>query len=331
MTFIIAEVGSNWTSFEDAMMSITLAKRCGADAVKFQMFEEIEMFGCDVDEQLRNNFYKNNPDHKGWLEIKRDKPTPLPKDWIPKLKLKADSMGIEFMCTSFSPEGLLYLDPYVKRHKIASSDLPYPELLRTARATGKPIFLSTGGSSLTDIDLALRILDNGQVVLLYCVSNYPSRNVNLFHLDRLSDITQKPVGYSCHTTDWYTPVSAVKHHGAVVIEKHFKIRDMETPDAPHSLLPEDFKKMVDAIRGEAACSFPDPQELEFQLKHKRRLIATSDILKGAILEYKGNFGVYRSLVEDAHGLTGFAADSVHGKTTTKDIKTGQSIGPGDFE
>lgn len=314
MTFIICEVGSNWTSFEDAKDSITMAKNCGADAVKFQMFSVNELYG------LRGHYGYADTD------VTHD---PI-KEWLPKLKEKADACGIEFMCTAFSPEGLRYLDPYVKRHKIASSDLSYPELLRTAAETGKPIFLSTGGCSLGDIDCALNVLGDSSVVPLYCVSNYPAKNVNLFSLDVLSKHVDRPVGYSCHTTDWYTPVSAVKHHSAVVIEKHFKLRDMDTPDSAHSLLPDDFKRMVDSIRGEVRCSFPDPQELEFRLKHKRRLVAITDIKKGEKLVYNIQYGVYRSLVEDYDGLTGFAVDVVNGKLASKDIKAGEPIGPNSF-
>lgn len=306
MTFIVAEVGSNFTSFEEAKDSITMAKNCGADAVKFQMYTNEEMYGFTV-----------------------TKNSSIDWDWVPKLKVKADSVGIEFLCTAFSPEGLKYLDPFVKRHKIASSDLSYPDLLIAAKNTAKPVFLSTGGSSFSDISMAKNYLDPNQTVLLYCISHYPSSNVNLFCLDKLKELGL-PVGYSCHTSDWYTPVSAVKHHGAAVIEKHFKLREMDTPDAPHSLLPDDFKKMVDAIRGEVTCHFPDPQEKEFVLKHKRRLIATKDIQEGEILIYNENFGCYRSLKDDPYGITGFAYIHVHGKIARVAIKQGDSITPASF-
>lgn len=306
MTFIICEVGSNWTSFEEAKDSITMAKCCGADAVKFQLFSFKDLYGHGNDD------------------------TALPKEWVPKLAEKAKACGIEFMCTAFSPEGLDFLNSYVGRHKIASSDLSYAELLEKASSYASPVLLSTGGSSISDIGIALNTLNKANTILLYCMSAYPSKSVNLFHIDKLHETFQVPVGYSCHTQDWYTPVSAVKHHGASVIEKHFKLKEMNTPDAPHSLLPDDFKKMVDAIRGEVRTSFPDPQELEFQLKHKRRLIAIKDIKAGELLVYKENYGCYRSLKEDSHGLSGFAYRHVDGKLALKDHKAGEPIVPDSF-
>lgn len=308
MTFIIAEVGSNFENFEDAKTSISLAKNCGADAVKFQMFSQKDLYGFNVDPESHN---------------------PIGA-WIPKLKEKADSIGIEFMCTAFSPEGVKLVDPFVKRHKIASSDLSYPALLKEVAKTGKPAILSVGASSITDINLALAHLQGApKVTLLYCVANYPSKNVNLFHLDALNDAFPPfGVGYSCHTTDWYTPVAAVKYHQAQVIEKHFKLRDMKTPDSPHSLNPDEFKLMVDAIRsGKPKINFPDPQEIEFQLKHNRRLIAIQNVSAGQALQYDVNYGCYRSLKEDREGLSGFAAEKVNGLLAKRDIKAGEPIGP----
>lgn len=317
MTFIIAEVGSNWTSFEDAKDSISMAKNVGADAVKFQLYTQKALYGHE------------------W-----DCPAPmweLPLEWIPKLAEKAAACDIEFMCSAFSPELLKLVDPYVKRHKIASAELTYPELLLAAKETGKPILLSTGGSSLTDIGVAIELIEglegNTEITLMYCVSAYPAKNVNLSAIDRLRlfRVAHKyacKVGYSCHTTDWYTPVAAVKYHGATVIEKHFKLRDMDTPDSPHSLNPEEFKEMVDAIKGKSdGVSFPDPQERAMLTRHNRRLIATADIRAGELLEYGRNFGCYRAISEDIHGLHGFAYRHISGKTCKEPLKAGDPITP----
>lgn len=313
MTFIIAEVGSNWTNFEDASNSISIAKQCGADAVKFQMYTPKEMYG-------------NIPQVEAMkcLNI---------SSWLPKLKEKADACGIEFMCTAFSPEGLREVDKYVSRHKIASSDLSYPGLLLAAKATGKQVLLSTGASSLSDIQLALNVLDKAAVSLLYCVSSYPAKNVNLFAIDHLKKYFSRwDVGYSCHTTDWYTSVAAVKYHGATVIEKHFKIRDMDTPDNGHSLAPKEFKMMVQAIRGERDhVVFPDPSERDMLLRYNRRLIVTTEVKSGNEFRYGENFGCYRSLVDDTEGLSGFLCDRVNGKIAIKAHTPGGPITSGSFK
>lgn len=307
MTFIIAEVGSNYRTFEEAKDSITMAKEVGADAVKYQMYSAKEMFGVGTSSKLS-----------------------LDPEWLPKLHEKAESMDIELMCTAFSPEGMKLIDPYVKRHKIASSDLPYVSLLETAKEIGKITYLSVGGASITDMSLAFDILEGTPMVPLYCLSNYPSSNVNLFSLDHLSRQFDRLFGYSCHTSDWYTAVSAVRHHGAVVVEKHFKLKDMNTPDSQHSLLPSDFKKMVDAVRGKISFAFPDPQEKEFVLRHKRRLMATVDIKEGETLHYGLNYGCFRSFEEDSEGLSGFAGQALNGKIAKRDILSATPITPDSF-
>lgn len=335
MTFVIAEIGSNWTSFEDAKDSITMAKNCGADAVKFQLYDWQSLYGFDGAE-----FADVATPNVVWTDRWH-----MPKDWLPKLAEKAKACGIEFMCSAFSPELLKAVDPYVKRHKIASAELTYRELLEAAKATGKPVLLSTGGSSLTDIQMAVKILFGevsfaslGGITLMYCVSAYPAKNVNLHSINRLRSyfgnaggcMVDYPVnyGYSCHTDEWYTPVCAVKYHGATVIEKHFKLRDMNTPDSQHSLNPEEFKEMVDVIRGKADhISFPEPQENGMLLRHNRRLICTSDVAPGDTLAYGKNFGCYRSLKDDVEGLHGFADQAVNGKICKVALKAGDPITP----
>jgi sialic acid synthase SpsE len=326
MTFIIAEVGSNWTSFEDAKDSITMAKNCGADACKFQLYTHEELYGIPGSPPtIINGVPTSEFDTM---------PGQLPKDWLPKLKEKADACGIEFMCSAFSPELLRAVDPYVKRHKIASAELTYRELLEAAKATGKPILLSTGGSSLTDIQMALEVLKGADVTLMYCVSAYPAKNVNLFSIERLRHELdgEYDVGYSCHTAEWYTPVAAVEYHSAAAIEKHFKLRDMDTPDSPHSLNPEQFKEMVDVIRGKADhICFPEPQERDMLQRHNRRLVATQDISPGQAFNYGKNFGCFRSLRDDSEGIHGFADQRVNGKTCKVALKAGDPITPGHIE
>lgn len=310
MTFIIAEVGSNWTTLQDCMLSISMAKKCGADAVKFQVFDHEDLWGYNT----------SLVPHK-MFQI---------KEWLPLLKEKADACGIEFMCTAFSPELVKAVDPYVKRHKVASSDLSYVELLRAIRETGKPVLLSVGASATLDIQAALSVLDKSDVTLLYCVSSYPCRDVNLFAIDELGEkFKDHDIGFSDHTTDIiYTPLAAVRHHGATVIEKHFTVLpDANTPDRPHSLTVDEFKTMVDYIRGNKSAQIgPTPSEKDMVLRHNRRLLATRDIAVGDTLEYGVNYGAYRSLVDDATGLSPFLSSKIDGRVSRKDHRVGDPIG-----
>jgi sialic acid synthase SpsE len=327
VTFIIAEVGSNWTSLQDCMTSISMAKKCGADAVKFQAFNRKALYGFDdrphVGESLAVTIDKQvGVDYP-------DEPWILPLAWLPQLKEKADACGIEFMCTAFSPELVKAVDPYVKRHKVASSDLSYVELLKAVKKTGKPVLLSVGASGMADIKAALGILHGSDVTILYCVANYPCRDVNLFTIDELGEaFPEYDVGFSDHTTDIiYAPLAAVRHHGATVIEKHFTVLpDTDTPDRPHSLTVDEFKTMVDYIRGNKSAQIgPTPSEKDMVLRHNRRLLATQNVAVGEPLKYGVNYGAYRSLVEDASGLSPFAASRVEGCLSKKEIRVGEPI------
>lgn len=308
--FIIAEVGSNFESFDDCIESIKTAYICGASAVKFQMFNSADLYGYDA-----------NPD----LQC-------LPKEWLGKLSLCAIDLGIDFMCTAFSPEGIKIVDPYVKVHKIASSDITDPKMLQAVKATGKPVILSTGAAEWLDIFYALHGNNRGwsgfgptaDVVLLYCNSAYPSKRHNLFAMDELKSFGP-PVGFSDHSTDViYAPVSAVRHFGAVVIEKHFKLREMCTPDAGHSLLPEEFKVMCDRIRS------PDigghnPEEDHMRHTNQRRLVVTKDLEPGTILKYGVNFGGYRSTQPTASPVSPMFWEDFDGGTISIRMPAGTAL------
>jgi sialic acid synthase SpsE len=320
--FVIAEVGSNWETFEHAKDSISLAKNCGADAVKFQAFSFEALHGWSTSIE---------GDHPYAYE--------LPLSWLPKLKEKADACGIEFMCSAFSPELVEAVDPFVSVHKVASSDLSYPQLLKAVAKTGKPVLLSTGASSRGDIQLALNTLLQvharpHEMIPLYCVAAYPALQADLRVMAEMEKVWG-PVGFSDHTPGTFMAIEAARR-GAVVIEKHFTaFPELETPDRPHSLTADEFKIMVDHIRGKRAPVIgPTPEEKAMLLRHNRRLIATKDISTNDKLMFGQNYGAYRSLEDDTRGLSPFGWNDPsygpEGKRATKAIQRGKAIGPGDF-
>lgn len=308
--YIIAEVGSNWSTFEDAKNSIALAKACGADAVKFQAYTPEALYGVAG-------------------EVKGV----LPLDWLPRLAEKARACSIDFLCSAFSPELMEAVDPHVAAHKIASAELTHVRMLEKARALGKPVLLSTGASGEADIRMALQVLGPTPVVLLYCVAAYPARGVNLKTIPLMKDMFHVPVGFSDHSADWGgTPVHAVKRTFACVIEKHVNFVGAEGPDAPHSLSTDEFRLMVKRIRDEEPLEIgPTAEERPMVLRHNRRLIATRAITPGDTLAEGQNFGIYRSLKDDTHALSPWAIDHVVGKRATRAIQAGDGVGPGDYE
>lgn len=313
--FIIAEVGSNWSSLEDCLTSIRLAKACGADAVKFQAYTSNALYGV-------------NPG--GYLDIIS---TALPHGWIPRLKAECDIVGIEFMCSAFSPELIEAVDPFVNVHKVASAEMTHIRMLEKLREIGKPVILSTGASGEHDIKMALEVLAETPTVLMYCVAAYPAGVVDLRNIRDLKSKFRTLVGYSDHSLDVLEIASAaICREGACVLEKHVTFIDIDadTPDSPHSLKADDFKLYVKSAKGlEVPLIKCGPEEKPMILRHNRRLIATCDIAAGDKFRENENFGIYRSLKDDTHAFSPFAINQVNGKTALKSIHAGNGIGPGD--
>lgn len=311
--FIVAEVGSNWKTLSDCLDSIYLAKACGADAVKFQAFDHHSLYGSG--DGIRDGA-------TAMAHV-------LPVEWLPKLKQHADSAGIEFMCSAFSPELAEAVNPFVNVHKIASAELTHLRLLQKTNSFGKPVILSTGASGEEDVSMALKQLAGCPTSLLYCVANYPARSIRLERIEEMRvRFNPHPIGFSDHTTDIFTaPSFAVNYFKAAILEKHVNFIDHLTgPDSPHSLNTKEFKLMIANVKRRKA--FFNEEE-EMFLKHNRRLIATRDIDPGDQVIEGENFGIYRSLSKDTHAFSPWLTDEINGKTAKKEIKAGQGIGPGD--
>ena len=324
---IIAEVGSNWRDLDDCKKSIVQSRLVGADAVKFQLFTPGELYG---------------PQHG--YEISQYS---LPHNWLPILKEKCDQVGIQFMCSAFSPEGYAEVDPYVATHKVASSECCHLRILEKLRELGKPVILSTGAKGKDDIRMALQVLtgtdeycrihglelDPVPVTLMYCVVAYPANEVNLDTIKTLRDQFHCDVGYSDHTTDVCNIPRLAVDKGATVIEKHFTIiPEVSTPDQPHSLSPDQFRNMVKSIRGELpAVIGPTPQERTALLRYNRRLIAIKDLNPGDTLIEGENFGIFRSLKDDTRAAHPFLVDQFIGKTAKVSLKAGDGLWIEDVE
>lgn len=321
--FIIAEVGSNWTTLPECLASIAAAKRCGADAVKFQLFNHAALYGWPIKE-IWDALYRISTTEAPVRVEDPEMEHSFPVAWLPKLADMAKSEGIEFMCTAFSPELVQVVDPYVSVHKIASSDATWPQLLDAVAKTGKPILLSLGAKRDTDrIATFFRMRQlTERTILLHCVANYPADFFDLSLFDGRHN-----EGLSDHTLGYSVAVAAA-NNDARVIEKHFTaFPDLDTPDRPHSLNPTQFKRMVDLIRGTPV----ETEEGEMYARHCRRLIATTDVKPGEYLKYGVNFGSYRSLVDDTRGASPFDWEKVNGRVAKGEIGRGKGIGLGDVE
>ncbi len=308
---IIAEVGSNFRTFEDALESIRVAARCGATAVKFQLFCQCSLYG-----------YTDGLD-----------PYSLPLDWLDGLKVQADSSDVKLFCTAFSPELVAVVDPFVSMHKIASSDLCYPQLLRAVAATGKPILLSTGAASESEIQQALDCLGGAAVTrttLLYCVAAYPARTSNTDTLFTLRNRFGLRVGISDHSREILETAINAQRAGAVVIEKHFTaFPELETPDRPHSLTSDEFLIMCDFIRKPRAPIGPTFEEVDMLLMHRRRLITTRAVAAGETLVYGENYGAYRSREPVVGATSPFRWEEFEGRRASRALRRGCHLIDGD--
>jgi sialic acid synthase SpsE len=306
--YIVGEIGSNWLSLDDCLKSIRMAKLAGADAVKFQAFTREALYG----------------------QISNDMSGELPLDWLPKLKACADEHKIDFLCSAFSPELIEAVDPYVEIHKVASSEACHVRMLEKLREIGKPVILSCGGKGEADIGNSLEVLGDTPTIICYCVAAYPAREIDLRQITLLEKRFGLPVGYSDHSLDVLTIPKCAALAGACVIEKHVTFIDAETPDSPHSLNFDQFKRMVETVN-KAEC---DPigytrEESDMIKRHNRRLIVTHALQPGDELMEGVNFGIYRSLKDDTKGLSPFHVDRVNGKRVKVALQAGDSIGPED--
>lgn len=304
--FIIAEIGSNFLNDAQAEVAIEISAASGASAVKFQYQPEVDCY-------------------RSPRSVSHGSLTP---DLLPRLRRVADASGIEFMCTPFSEVAVKLLNPHVSRWKIASGDNNFYHLLEAVRWTGKPVILSTGGTELKDLDETIKFLRPRPVTLLYCVSAYPSTWHNLFAIDMLRErYPGIEVGYSDHSTDVYSAISAVKHFNCPVIEKHFNpLNLVTTPDRGHSVSRDQFAYMVDFIRGKSPVVFPTPEEDAMFSRHNRRLVATRDIRVGDLFKYGVTHRAYRGETSDLdRTISPMAWQSIEGTIAMTHIPAGTNL------
>lgn len=221
--FIIAEIGSAWTfSVTAALEAVAIAKKCRADAIKFQ-------WTSDPREMER----RRNVD-SGAYDILH-----YPIGWIKDIHAECEAQGIEFMCTVFLPKDVYFLNPYVKRWKVASLENNANDLVIAMSETGKPIIVSHGA-------LAKYVLawGGGRIDTLHCTAAYPAP-IDQLNLMAVKDYS----GYSDHSCNVLTGALAVAC-GAKIVEVHFKLYSTpcDNPDYNHSLWPYDLEEYISNIR-----------------------------------------------------------------------------------
>jgi sialic acid synthase SpsE len=248
--YIVAEIGSNFNgNLSLAKKLIKLAKKCGADAAKFQVFTTENLIS-------RKGFEQKNAFQKKWKKSVWDvyQDAEFPRDWHTELNSYSKKLGIDFFTSPWDFEAV---DSLVKLKapviKIGSGDITYLKILKYIGSKNLPILLATGASTLEEISIAVKTIrstGNNKIILMQSVTQYPSKisDANLKVLQTLKNKFNLNVGYSDHSLGSLISLSSVAL-GASVIEKHFTLDpNMPGPDHPHSMSPDSFESMVKEIR-----------------------------------------------------------------------------------
>ena len=327
-TLIIAEAGVNHNgSLDLALKLCDAAKEAGADVVKFQTWKTEKI----ITHSVAQADYQSSNTGKTESQFDMLKRLELSYDDFRKIKAHCDKIGIQFASTADEEESLDFLIslgiPFIKIGSGEITNIPY---LRIMGSKKLPIIISSGMSTLAEVDVALAELRNAgatDIILLHCTTNYPCpmQDVNLKAMLTLKEAFKIPVGYSDHTEGIEVPVAAVAM-GAKVIEKHFTLdRNMEGPDHLASTEPAEFKKMVDLIRNiEKALGtgekLPTKSEIDISKVVLKRCVAYKKIKVGEIFN-ENNLTVKRN----DKGLLAKYWDLLIGKKAIKDYEIDEAV------
>ncbi len=260
--YIIAEAAvSHQGEIETAIRMTYIAHAMGCDAIKFQMHV------------LENEMLRDVPTSDNFDEPLFDtlQNTELTLDEHKRLKALCESLGIDYLCTTFSAAAADILDTEldVKAFKTGSGELTNIPLLEHIARKGKPMIISTGMALIEEIEETVNAIKaiGTPFALTHCVSAYPTpyNRVNLHNIPRYRELFDVPVGLSDHSIGIYTAVGSVAL-GASIIEKHFTLDKLQSgPDHPVSLEPYDLGELVKGCRavyearGDAREIFPEEE------------------------------------------------------------------------
>lgn len=353
-TFIIAEIGKNFIQtekdepiseyLEKARKLVLAAKEAGADAVKFQTHNiEDEVLDLDF-----TSPHFNSKDRYSWV-TRNTRVTPL--EFWQELKRFCDEVGIIFFSTPMSRGAAEKLARVgVDLWKVGSGDILDFPMLDFIRKHGAPVILSSGMSTLEEVDTAVNFVRalGTNIALLHCVSEYPCPSEKL-HLRTIEFFRLRyniPIGFSDHSLGYESAVAAVAL-GAQIVEKHFTFdRNFYGPDHKVGMLPHELKDMVRAIRNvESSRAAADNaldspaikqalgapvkvlQEAEekFRPLFRKALVAGTDLPVGTVIRSEHLYAMRPQAY--IKGLPSEKYEEVVGKTLKRAVKKYEGIVP----
>jgi len=321
--YIIAEAGVNHNgSIDLALNLIREAKKAGADCIKFQTFKA----GAVATKKAPKADYQLLVTDVQESQFEMLKKLELPDESYPLLLAECNREKIDFLSTPYDEHDALFLNGLgVKAFKIACGQIIEHSFLQKIAKLGKPIILSTGMATLSEVAAAveaIRIAGCNEVTVLQCTTNYPSdiKESNILAMVSMRDALGVSIGYSDHVESNYACYAAVAL-GGKIIEKHFTLdRNMRGPDHAASLNPNQFSELVTGIRlieqslG-SAVKFPSEIEQRNALGMRRSVVARKNIPAGSIITE--NMLTYK---RPATGMPPQRLFDLIGKATSQDIQ-----------
>lgn len=324
--FIIAEMSGNHNkSLDKAIEIVDAAAEAGADAIKLQTYTP-DTITIDHNEGL---FYIDDPDSLWHGQSLYDlyKTAYTPWEWHEVIYQRARSKGLIPFSSPFDITAVDFLETLdTPVYKIASFENKDRTLLRKIASTGKPVIMSTGASTLSDIAESVALLKehgSNDVILLKCTSTYPAspKNTNLLTIPHMQKLFNCYSGISDHTMGIGAAIASVAL-GAKVIEKHFTISRKEGGvDSVFSIEPDELKNLViESSRAWEAMGdvvYGIQKEEEKSLRYKRSIYVVEDIKKGDRIDEKNT-----RVIRPGDGLDPKFYDMILNSKVLKDIKRG---------
>lgn len=244
--YIVAEIGGNFTTFDEAKLLIDAAYTCGVDAVKLQTYRAETISSKTAIFDMENTGVTSQFDLFKKYEIDET----LHRQAFDYIQSK----GLDWFSTPSHETDVEMLERLgVKAYKIGSDDAVNIPFLKHIARKGKPILLATGMCTMEEVKESVSAIlgeGNDQLILLHAVTSYPTRpeHVNLLAMKSMMDEFNLPVGYSDHTVGTVACIAAAAM-GAIIIEKHFTLdKNADGPDHMLSADPQEMKLIVKQVR-----------------------------------------------------------------------------------
>ncbi len=317
LVFIIAEIGYNYTTIEQALATVDAAVECGVDAVKFQTFRAETIVTRDIEFPHEAG---------GGNQFDEFKEYELSAEHHKQLFTYAREKGvIPFSTPSHATDLPLLQELNASVYKLGADDLTNIPFQIDVAGLGRPMFISTGMGYLSEVAEtveAIHAVGNDQLVVMHCLSNYPIHDLSELNLRTLQTMRQSLgviIGFSDHTTTLSAPAAAVAL-GALVYERHFTLdKNIPAPDCALSADPAEMKAIVSMIRETEAMmgngiKRPASSEMDMRKKTRKSLVANCSLKKGDRLAAENVI-----IKRPGHGIDPRQLSIALGRRTAQDI------------